>query len=75
VLPPDIKGNPEAVFEVTQLPSGEVINVRLKKSSGNAALRQRSNAPSSSPARCQSPNKAIAVFDRLLNIPYRPRED
>ena len=24
-LPPDIKGNPEAVFEVTQLPSGEVI--------------------------------------------------
>jgi colicin import membrane protein len=38
VLPPEIKGNPEAVFDVTQLPSGEIVTVRLKKSSGHAAL-------------------------------------
>ena len=36
-MPPDIKGNPEAEFEVTQLPSGEVLNVRLLKSSGHTA--------------------------------------
>jgi colicin import membrane protein len=37
VAPPDLLGNPQAVFEVTVIPSGEVINVRLTKSSGNAA--------------------------------------
>lgn len=38
VLPPDIKGNPETVFEVVQLPTGEVLSVKLRKSSGIAAL-------------------------------------
>lgn len=38
VLPPDIKGNPEAVFDVVQLPTGEVLNLKLKKSSGVAVL-------------------------------------
>lgn len=37
-LPPDIKGNPEAVFSVAQLPTGEVLTVKLKKSSGLPAL-------------------------------------
>jgi colicin import membrane protein len=31
VLPPDIKGNPEAVFEVTQLPSGEIDQRQAEK--------------------------------------------
>jgi colicin import membrane protein len=38
VLPPDIKGNPEAILSVAQLPTGEVLTVRLKKSSGLPAL-------------------------------------
>lgn len=38
VLPPGVQGNPEAVFEVTQLPTGEVLNLKLKKSSGLGAL-------------------------------------
>jgi colicin import membrane protein len=40
VLPPDIKGNPEAIFSVAQLPTGEVLaaNLKLKKSSGVPAL-------------------------------------
>jgi colicin import membrane protein len=33
-VPPDIAGNPEAVFEVVQLPTGEIIDTQLKKSSG-----------------------------------------
>ena len=35
VQPPNLKGNPSARFVVTQLPSGEVLDVRLKKASGN----------------------------------------
>jgi len=34
VLPPDLRGNPEATYEVSLLPGGEVVEVRLRKSSG-----------------------------------------
>lgn len=74
VLPPDIKGNPEAVFEVTQLPSGEVISVRMKKSSGNAALDAAVERAVLKSSPLPKPEQSD-VFDRLLNIPYRPRED
>jgi colicin import membrane protein len=74
VLPPEIKGNPEAVFEVTQLPSGEVISVRLKKSSGNAALDSAVERAILKSSPLPKPEQSD-VFDRLLNIPYRPRED
>lgn len=35
VQPPNLKGNPVAMFLVTQLPSGEVLEVKLRRSSGN----------------------------------------
>ncbi len=74
VLPPDIKGNPEAVFEVTQLPGGEVISVKVKKSSGNPALDAAVERAilKSSPLPKPEQND---LFDRLLNIPYRPIGD
>lgn len=37
LVPPSLQGNPEAEFVVTLLPGGEVLDVRLSKSSGNAA--------------------------------------
>lgn len=37
VVPPDVPGNPQAEFEVTLMPTGEVLNARLTRSSGNAA--------------------------------------
>jgi len=37
VVPTSVQGNPEAEMVVTLLPGGEVLNVRIKKSSGNAA--------------------------------------
>ena len=74
VLPPEIKGNPEAIFEVTQLPSGEVISVRLKKSSGNAALDSAVERAILKSSPLPKPEQSD-VFDRLLNIPDRPRED
>lgn len=73
-LPPDIKGNPEAIFEVTQLPSGEVIDVKLKKSSGHSALDAAVERAIRSSSPLPKPEQSD-VFDRLLNIPYRPRED
>ena len=74
VLPPDIKGNPEAIFEVTQLPSGEVINVKLKKSSGHAALDAAVERAILKSSPLPKPEQGD-VFDRLLHIPYRPRDD
>ena len=37
VLPADLQGNPEAVFDVQLLPTGDVLAVKLKKSSGSRA--------------------------------------
>lgn len=74
VLPPDIKGNPEAIFELTQLPSGEVISVRLKKSSGNPALDAAVERAILKSSPLPKPEQSD-VFNRLLNIPYRPLDD
>lgn len=74
VLPPDIKGNPEAVFEVTQLPSGEVISVKVKKSSGNPALDGAVERAILKSSPLPKPEQSD-LFDRLLNIPYRPIGD
>jgi colicin import membrane protein len=74
VLPPGIQGNPEAVFEVTQLPTGEVINVRLKTSSGNSALDaaiERAINKSSPLPKPADPS----LFQRIIEIKYRPVEE
>jgi colicin import membrane protein len=74
VLPGDIKGNPEAVFEVTQLPSGEILNVKLKKSSGNPAWDNATerailkSSPLPKPAQSE-------LFSRSLELKFRPLED
>lgn len=74
VLPPDIKGNPEAVFEVTQLPSGEILQVKLKKTSGHPAWDNTTerailkSSPLPKPAQSE-------LFSRTLELTFRPRED
>jgi colicin import membrane protein len=75
VLPSDIKGNPEAVFDVVQLPTGEVLenSVRLVKSSGNKlyddaverAIRKSSPLP--------KPDRPDQ-FRRELQLKFRPHE-
>lgn len=35
LVPQDINGNPEAIFDMVLLPSGDVISVKLRKSSGH----------------------------------------
>jgi colicin import membrane protein len=72
-LPPDLAGNPEAVFEVVQLPTGEIIDVQLRKSSGVRAYDdavQRAilkSSPLPSPARVED-------FQRALTLRFRPAE-
>jgi len=36
-LPPDLAGNPAAEFDVTLMPTGEVLNLKLTRSSGSSA--------------------------------------
>ena len=74
VLPQAIQGNPEAVFVVDQLPTGEVLEVRLKRSSGNPSLDaaiERAIRKSSPLPKPDDPS----LFERTLEIKYRPFEE
>jgi colicin import membrane protein len=71
VVPPDIAGNPEAIFDVVQLPTGEIIDAQLKKSSGNRAYDeavQRAIIKASPLPRPDSPE----LFQRNLTLKFRP---
>lgn len=74
VLPPDVRGNPEAVFEVTQLPSGEILNVRLKKTSGNPAWDGATERAILKSSPLPKPTQS-ELFNRTLELTFRPRED
>lgn len=74
VLPPNIQGNPEAIFEVSQLPSGEVLDIKLRRSSGNAGLDaaiERAIRKSSPLPKPDDPS----LFQRTLEIKYKPFEE
>ena len=72
--PPGLSGNPEAVFDVDQLPSGEVLAIRLKRSSGVPALDDaieraiRRSSPLPLP-------ESKELFERTLELRFRPLED
>jgi colicin import membrane protein len=72
-LPPDLAGNPEAVFDVALLPTGEVLTVRMRKSSGHKgydaaverAILKSSPLPKPDPA---------SLFERQLELRFRPQD-
>lgn len=73
VLPPDLAGNPEAIFDVALLPSGDVLNVRKRKSSGHAGYDEaveRAILKSSPLPKPEDPN----VFERRLELRFQPRD-
>ena len=73
VLPPDMTGNPEAIFEVVQLPTGEIIDAVLRKSSGVRAYDdavQRAIIKSSPLPRPERPD----LFQRTLTLKFRPQD-
>jgi colicin import membrane protein len=73
VIPPDIKGNPEAVFDVVQLPTGEVLSAHLRTSSGHRTYDdavERAILKSSPLPRPDRPEQ----FRRELTLKFRPQE-
>ena len=73
IEPPDLPGNPEAVFDVVLLPTGEVLEVQLRKSSGVRAYDDavsRAILKSSPLPRPDRPE----VFQRTLRLQVRPRD-
>jgi colicin import membrane protein len=74
VLPLNITGNPTAVFDVVQLPTGEVISARLAKTSGYPAYDdavERAIWKSSPLPRPDDPS----LFERSLRLTFCPRQD
>jgi colicin import membrane protein len=73
ILPQDLQGNPEAVFDVVQLPTGEVLSVKLAKSSGNPAYDAAVERAilQASPLPLPEPR---SLFDRQLRLTFRPRD-
>lgn len=72
VLPPDIVGNPEAVFEVVQLPTGEIISAELRKSSGSRAYDDavsRAILKSSPLPKPDTPDQ----LERIMVLKFRPQ--
>lgn len=74
ILPPAIQGNPEAVFEVSQLPSGEVLDVKLRRSSGNAVLDRAIETALHKSSPLPKPDDP-SLFQRTLEIKYKPFEE
>ncbi len=71
VLPPDIAGNPEAVFDVLQLPTGEIIDVQLRKSSGVRAYDEAVQRAIIKASPLPKPDVA-ELFRRSLTLKFRP---
>jgi colicin import membrane protein len=71
LVPQDIAGNPEAIFDVVQLPTGEIIDATLRKSSGVRAYDeavQRAIIKSSPLPRPDAPD----LWQRSLTLRFRP---
>jgi len=73
VLPPDIQGNPEAVFVVVQLPTGEVIDRRLVKSSGHRGYDDAVERAILKSSPLPKPDRP-ELFERELKLTFRPKD-
>jgi TonB family protein len=73
ILPLDLKGNPEAVFDVVQLPTGDVISVRLVKSSGIAAYDDAVERAIIKSSPLPLP-KSKDLFSRELKLTFLPKD-
>ena len=75
VVPPDLKGNPEAEFTVVLLPDGEVLRATLVKSSGypayDAAVERAILRASPLPL---PPDASLFDEFRTLDLHFRPSE-
>jgi len=73
ILPPELAGNPQAEFDVVLLPTGEVLSVRLARSSGNRALDDAWERAILKASPLPRPSKP-EIFVRDLRLKFRPSE-
>jgi colicin import membrane protein len=73
ILPRDIPGNPEAIFDVALLPTGEVLTVRKRKSSGHAAYDDAVERAIMKSSPLPLPDDR-SVFRRDLELKFRPQD-
>lgn len=71
MVPPGVSGNPEAQFLVSQLPTGEVVEVKLKRSSGHKALDEAIERAIYKSSPLPKPERQ-SDFDRTLDLKFRP---
>ena len=70
-VPPDIPGNPEAIFDVVQLPTGDILSVKLRKSSGHKAYDEAVDRAIIKSSPLPPPDRP-EQFRRNLEIRSRP---
>ena len=73
VLPPDLQGNPEAVFKVTLLPNGEVLDSKSVKSSGHRGYDEAIERAILKSSPLPKPDRA-EIFDRELRLTFHPKD-
>ena len=75
VLPPNLQGNPEAEFDVVQIPGGEVLSVKLRRSSGNSAYDAAVERAIHKAQPLPSPPEGFTFGEfRELSLKFRPKE-
>jgi colicin import membrane protein len=73
LLPPNLTGNPEAIFSVVLLPSGDVLDVRKRKSSGHAGYDDMVERAIRNSTPLPKPDNP-GVFQRELELKFRPQD-
>lgn len=76
ILPPNLSGNPEVVYQVRLLPDGEVLNVTLIKSSGQPTYDKHVERAilRASPLPLPPDRELAAAFREELILKFRPYE-
>lgn len=73
ILPPDLSGNPEAIFDVVLLPSGDVLSAKLRKSSGHHGYDEMVERAILKSSPLPKPDEA-RLFQRQLELKFRPQD-
>ncbi|HUQ76228.1 MAG TPA: energy transducer TonB [Burkholderiales bacterium] len=73
ILPQDVPGNPEAIFDVALLPTGEILTVRKRKSSGHPAYDDAVERAIMKSSPLPLPDER-SIFRRDLELKFRPQD-
>lgn len=73
LLPGDLTGNPEAIFDVALLPTGEVLSVQRRKSSGHRGYDEAVERAILKSSPLPKPDQP-SLFERRLELRFRPQD-